>query len=48
MAPNSMTTTSADKSYVKEMLGTKNGKILGLSWDYIKEPTNSVLRKEAY
>ena len=34
-------TTSADESYVKEMLGTKGGttneKVLGLSWDYIKD-----------
>ena len=30
-------TTGADKSYVKEMLGTKNEKVLGLSWDYIKD-----------
>ena len=30
-------TTGADKSYAKEMLGTKNEKVLGLSWDYIKD-----------
>ena len=34
-------TTRADESYVKEMLGTKGGtkneKVLGLSWYYIKD-----------
>lgn len=34
-------TTSAEESYLKEMLGTKGGtkneKVLVVSWDYIKD-----------